>query len=50
MDISRSIFTVSQPSQRLYAGTYATMGVGLGYAIAAKMAYNHTHEAIPSPS
>jgi len=25
------------------------MGVGLGYAIAAEMAYNHTHEAIPSP-
>ncbi|KAG0128099.1 putative 2-hydroxyphytanoyl-CoA lyase [Tuber indicum] len=48
MDISRSIFTVSQPRQRLDAGTYATMGVGLGYAIAAEMAYNHTHEAIPS--
>ncbi|PWW76868.1 Thiamine diphosphate-binding protein [Tuber magnatum] len=50
MDISRSIFTVSQPRQRLDAGTYATMGVGLGYAIAAEMAYNHTHEASPSPS
>ena len=50
MDISRIISTVSQPRQRLDAGTYATMGVGLGYAIAAEMAYNHTHEAIPSPS
>ncbi|KAG0633600.1 thiamine diphosphate-binding protein [Tuber brumale] len=50
MDISRSIFTVSQPHQRLDASTYATMGVGLGYAIAAKIAYNHTHEATPSPS
>ena len=45
MDISRSIFSVSQPRQRLDAGTYATMGVGLGYAIAAEMAYNHTREA-----
>lgn len=44
MDISRSIFSVSQPRQRLDAGTYATMGVGLGYAIAAEIAYNHTHE------
>ena len=50
MDISCSILTVSQPRQRLDAGTYATMGVGLGYAIAAEMAYNHTHEATPSPS
>lgn len=45
MDISRSIFSVSKPRQRLDAGTYATMGVGLGYAIAAEMAYNHTGEA-----
>lgn len=44
MDISRSIFSVSKPRQRLDAGTYATMGVGLGYAIAAEIAYNHTHE------
>ena len=40
MDISRSIFPVSQPRLRLDAGTYATMGVGLGYAIAAHAAYN----------
>lgn len=41
MDISRSIFTVSHPRLRLDAGTYATMGVGLGYAIAAHVAYNN---------
>lgn len=40
MDISRSIFPVSYPRLRLDAGTYATMGVGLGYAIAAHAAYN----------
>ncbi|RKF74070.1 2-hydroxyacyl-CoA lyase 1 [Golovinomyces cichoracearum] len=40
MDISRSIFPVEFPRLRLDAGTYATMGVGLGYAIAAHCAYN----------
>ncbi|KAK5021747.1 hypothetical protein LTS07_010642 [Exophiala sideris] len=40
MDISRSIFTMEHPRTRLDAGTYATMGVGLGYAIAAYAAYN----------
>jgi 2-hydroxyacyl-CoA lyase 1 len=40
MDISRSIFPVSHPRLRLDAGTHATMGVGLGYAIAAYAAYN----------
>ena len=40
MDISRSVFPVSHPRLRLDAGTYATMGVGLGYAIAAHAAYN----------
>ena len=40
MDISRSIFTVEQPRLRLDAGTNATMGVGLGYAIAAHAYYN----------
>ncbi|KAL9101306.1 MAG: hypothetical protein Q9163_003418 [Psora crenata] len=40
MDISRSIFPVSHPRLRLDAGTHATMGVGLGYAIAAHCAYN----------
>jgi 2-hydroxyacyl-CoA lyase 1 len=41
MDISRSIFSIAAPRQRLDAGTYATMGVGLGYAVAAELAYNH---------
>ena len=40
MDISRSIFTMEQPRTKLDAGTYATMGVGLGYAVAAYAAYN----------
>ncbi len=40
MDISRSMFPVEHPRLRLDAGTYATMGVGLGYAIAAHAAYN----------
>ena len=44
MDISRSIFNVEHPRLRLDAGTSATMGVGMGYAIAAHMAYN-----IPQP-
>ncbi len=44
MDISRSVFPVEHPRLRLDAGTYATMGVGLGYAIAAHCAYN-----IPDP-
>lgn len=40
MDMARSVFSVSHPRLRLDAGTYATMGVGLGYAIAAHAAYN----------
>lgn len=36
MDISRSSFNLEHPRTRLDAGTNATMGVGLGYAIAAK--------------
>lgn len=40
MDISRSMFPVEYPRLRLDAGTHATMGVGLGYAIAAHAAYN----------
>jgi 2-hydroxyacyl-CoA lyase 1 len=40
MDISRSVFPVEHPRLRLDAGTYATMGVGLGYSIAAHCAYN----------
>jgi 2-hydroxyacyl-CoA lyase 1 len=40
MDISRSVFAVEQPRLRLDAGTYATMSVGLRYAIAAHTTYN----------
>ncbi|KAK4580437.1 hypothetical protein LTR86_000640 [Recurvomyces mirabilis] len=40
MDIARSMFTMEHPRTRLDAGTYATMGVGLGYAIASYAAYN----------
>lgn len=40
MDISRSIFRVEHPRLRLDAGTHSTMGIGLGYAIAAHAAYN----------
>ncbi|KAI4232161.1 MAG: hypothetical protein LQ352_008353 [Teloschistes flavicans] len=40
MDLARSIFPVSHPRLRLDAGTHATMGVGMGYAIAAHIAYN----------
>ena len=43
MDISRSAFPISHPRLRLDAGTHATMGVGLGYAIAAHCAYNLPH-------
>ena len=51
MDISRSIFPVEHPRLRLDAGTYATMGVGLGYAIAAHAAYNGpSHEGATGPN
>ena len=36
MDIGRSIFDVQEPRSRIDAGTFATMGVGMGYAIAGK--------------
>lgn len=38
MDISRTSFTLTAPRTRLDAGTNATMGVGMGYAISAKVA------------
>lgn len=38
MDVARISFPQNYPKQRLDAGTNATMGVGLGYAIAAKLA------------
>ena len=40
MDASRSVFALERPRQRLDAGAHATMGVGLGYAIAAHCACN----------
>lgn len=38
MDVARVSFPTDYPKQKLDAGTNATMGVGLGYAIAAKLA------------
>ena len=35
MDISRSVLDHTQPRRRLDAGSYGTMGVGLGFAVAA---------------
>lgn len=35
MDIGRSLLLNSLPRHRLDAGTFGTMGVGLGFAIAA---------------
>ena len=40
MDISRSVFPVECSRLLLDASPYATVGVGLGYAIAAHEAYN----------
>ncbi|KAK5678320.1 hypothetical protein LTS10_009492 [Elasticomyces elasticus] len=40
MDIGRTVFTMEHPRTRLDAGSYATMGVGMGYAIASWAAYN----------
>lgn len=37
MDIARSMFEVFEPRSRLDAGTQATMGVGMGFAIAASL-------------
>ncbi|KAF2706523.1 hypothetical protein K504DRAFT_458928 [Pleomassaria siparia CBS 279.74] len=51
MDISRSAFPLEHPRLRMDAGTHATMGVGLGYAIAAHAAYNNPEaEAQSGPS
>lgn len=43
MDTSRSFFGLEHPRLRLDAGTHGTMGVGMGYAIAAWEAYNGPH-------
>jgi 2-hydroxyacyl-CoA lyase 1 len=50
MDISRTSFPLEHPRSRLDAGTYATMGVGMGYAIAAWSAYNLPTQPNQSPS
>ncbi|MBW2423779.1 MAG: oxalyl-CoA decarboxylase [Deltaproteobacteria bacterium] len=39
MDISRSVLMHDQPRHRLDAGTFGTMGVGLGQAIAAQVVH-----------
>ncbi|KAJ1983698.1 hypothetical protein H4R34_001126 [Dimargaris verticillata] len=39
MDIARGMFDLAHPRRRLDAGTLATMGVGMGYAIAAQVYY-----------
>ncbi|CAG8613550.1 7987_t:CDS:2, partial [Ambispora leptoticha] len=39
MDIARTIFDVEEPRCRIDAGTFATMGVGMGFAIAAQIHY-----------
>ncbi|MBW1885808.1 MAG: oxalyl-CoA decarboxylase, partial [Deltaproteobacteria bacterium] len=39
MDISRSVLMHDQPRLRLDAGTFGTMGVGLGQAIAAQVVH-----------
>ena len=39
MDIGRTILTNDQAKQRLDAGTFGTMGVGFGFAIAAQSLY-----------
>ncbi|CAI0450954.1 unnamed protein product [Linum tenue] len=38
MDVGRSVLVQSEPRTRLDAGTWGTMGVGLGYCIAAAVA------------
>ncbi|OZJ02332.1 hypothetical protein BZG36_04295 [Bifiguratus adelaidae] len=39
MDIARSVFDVAAGRLRVDAGTFATMGVGMGFAIAAQIYY-----------
>jgi 2-hydroxyacyl-CoA lyase 1 len=39
MDIGRTIFQTVKPRTRLDAGTFGTMGVGIGQCIAAKLVY-----------
>lgn len=46
MDIGRSFFDVHQPRHRIDAGTGATMGVGMGYAIAAQTYYGSSKKVV----
>ncbi|KAG2208466.1 hypothetical protein INT47_010162 [Mucor saturninus] len=46
MDIGRSFFDVSEPRHRLDAGTGATMGVGMGYAIGAQSYYGSSKRVV----
>ncbi|RUS23451.1 hypothetical protein BC937DRAFT_86136 [Endogone sp. FLAS-F59071] len=39
LDIARTVFDVNEPRCRVDSGTFATMGVGMGYAIAAQVVY-----------
>ena len=39
MDIGRTVLDNYEPRQRLDAGTYGTMGIGLGFAIAAAVTH-----------
>ncbi|KAI8643954.1 thiamine pyrophosphate enzyme, N-terminal TPP binding domain-containing protein [Parasitella parasitica] len=46
MDIGRSYFDVNEPRHRLDAGTGATMGVGMGYAIGAQSYYGNAKRVV----
>ncbi|KAI9249317.1 thiamine pyrophosphate enzyme, N-terminal TPP binding domain-containing protein [Sporodiniella umbellata] len=46
MDIGRSFFDVHQPRHRVDAGTGATMGVGMGYSIAAQVYYGSSKKVV----
>ena len=46
MDIARSSFPCNNARGRLDAGTFATMGVGLGYVIAAATALPHSRRIV----
>ena len=41
MDIGRTIIQHQNPRLKLDSGTFATMGLGMGYCIAAKLVYPH---------
>ncbi|RKP40455.1 thiamine pyrophosphate enzyme, N-terminal TPP binding domain-containing protein [Dimargaris cristalligena] len=47
MDIARTVFDLYQPRRRLDAGTFATMGVGMGFSIAAQLFYNPSSAQTP---